>query len=98
MESPNREHWTAVKHVLIYLKGTMDYGCVYKRGTELKPFLIGYSDSDFAGDTEDKEYNRSGIIPREEPGDLGVTETKGSGSIFMCGRIHGSSSMSRSMA
>ena len=39
----------------------MDYGCVYKRDTELKPFLIGFSDSDFAGDTEDRK-STTGVV------------------------------------
>jgi hypothetical protein len=55
METPGREHWAAVKHILRYLKGTMGYGCRYERGADLKPMLIGYSDSDFAGDVEDRK-------------------------------------------
>jgi len=46
---------------LRYLKGTMDYGCKYEKGTELKPFLLGYSDSDFAGDTQDRK-STTGVI------------------------------------
>jgi hypothetical protein len=53
MEAPGKAHWAAVKHILRYLKGTSNYGCKYERGTELKPVLLGYSDSDFAGDVED---------------------------------------------
>jgi hypothetical protein len=55
MEAPGKEHWATVKHILRYLKGTMGYGCKYERGAELKPFLIGYSDSNFAGDIEDRK-------------------------------------------
>jgi len=55
MEAPGKEHWAAVKHILRYLKGTMGYGCKYERGAELKPFLVGYSDSDYAGDPEDRK-------------------------------------------
>jgi hypothetical protein len=55
MEAPGKEHWAAVKHILRYLKGTMGYGCKYQRGAELKPILIGYIDSDFAGDVEDRK-------------------------------------------
>ena len=44
-----------MKHILRYLKGTIRYGCNYERGTELKPFLLGFSDSDFAGDVEDRK-------------------------------------------
>lgn len=76
MESPRKEHWAAVKHILRYLKGTMGYGCKYERGAELKPILIGYSDSDFVGDPEDKEHGRHWLFSREQLGDLGITETK----------------------
>ena len=38
-----------MKRVLRYVKGTEDYGLLYKKG-DLKGELIGYSDSDFAGD------------------------------------------------
>ena len=60
MDAPGRDHWTAVKHILRYLKGTMGYGCRYERGAELKPILIGYSDSDFAGDVDDRK-STSGV-------------------------------------
>jgi hypothetical protein len=39
----------------------MDFGCVYKKDTELKPFLIGFSDSDFAGDVEDRK-STTGVV------------------------------------
>jgi hypothetical protein len=61
MEAPGREHWGAVKHILRYLKGTIGYGCKYERGAELKPNPLGYSDSDFAGDPEDRK-NTTGVI------------------------------------
>jgi len=55
MEAPGKEHWATVKHILRYLKGTLGYGCKYDKGAELKPILVGYSDSDFAGDVEDRK-------------------------------------------
>lgn len=61
MEAPNREHWAAVKHILRYIKGTVEYGCRYEKGTELKPILLGFSDSDFAGDVEDRK-STSGVV------------------------------------
>ena len=42
-----QEHWTAVKHVLQYLKGTCDEGIVYSRAGDTPRFEI-YSDADFA--------------------------------------------------
>ena len=61
MEAPGKTHWTAVKRILRYLKGTMGYGCKYERGTELKPFLLGFSDSDFVGDAEDRK-STTGVV------------------------------------
>jgi hypothetical protein len=55
MEAPSKAHWGAVKQILRYLKGTTGYGCKYERGTELKPLLLGFSDSDFAGDIHDRK-------------------------------------------
>jgi hypothetical protein len=50
-----------VKHILRYLKGTIGYGCKNERGTELKPFMLGYNDSDFAGDVEDSK-STTGVV------------------------------------
>ena len=47
--NPGREHWTAVKHILKYLRRTRDYMLVY-HGDELAP--IGYIDSDFQSDAD----------------------------------------------
>ena len=52
MENPTQEHYNGVKRILRYIKGTKDYGLFYKKG-DLKGELIGYSDSDFAGDCND---------------------------------------------
>jgi hypothetical protein len=60
MESPTTEHMAAVKHLLRYLAGTRTHGCFYGRGGgDLK--LIGYSDSDLAGDRDDSK-STSGLI------------------------------------
>jgi hypothetical protein len=61
MEAPGREHWGGVKRILRYLKSTIGYGCKYERGAELKPVLLGYSDSDFAGDPKDRK-STTGVI------------------------------------
>lgn len=48
LENPGMVHWTAGKHVLRYLKGTIDYSLIYKHDTN-GLLLNGYSDSDYAG-------------------------------------------------
>jgi len=61
MEAPGKTHWLAVKRILRYLKGTIGYGCRHCKGTKLKPFLLRYSDSDFAGDAEDRK-STTGVV------------------------------------
>lgn len=52
MQTPTFAHWTAAKHVLYYLKNTLDYGLFYKPGS----FSINtYCDSDWAGDPDDRQ-------------------------------------------
>jgi len=46
--NPSNIHFTAVKRVFKYLKGTKDYGITYyKNGSR---FISGYYDADYAGD------------------------------------------------
>jgi hypothetical protein len=52
MMEPKRVHWTAAKHVLRYLRGTVEYGIRYVRGEGIR--LIGYTDADWAGSPTDK--------------------------------------------
>jgi hypothetical protein len=58
MANPGKEHWVAVKCVLLYLRGTSDYCITYNGGCEL---VYGYVDSDFAGDL-DKMRSNSGYV------------------------------------
>ena len=50
---PTRKHWTAVKRILRYLKGTEGYGLLYSASDQED--LHGFSDSDWAGDLEDRK-------------------------------------------
>ncbi|XP_050232866.1 secreted RxLR effector protein 161-like [Mercurialis annua] len=59
MERPTELHQQAVKRVLRYIKGTTELGIFYKRGGEEK--LVAYSDSDYAGDVEDRK-STSGYV------------------------------------
>lgn len=51
LNNHNIEHWRAVKRILAYLKGTIDYGIEYKNGGS-KFGLVGFSDADYASDIE----------------------------------------------
>jgi hypothetical protein len=46
--SPRKSHLKATKRILRYLKHTQDVGLWYPKGANFE--LIGYSDSDYAGD------------------------------------------------
>ena len=52
MEKPHESHWNAAKAVLGYLKGTLDYGIKYTDASDVE--LTGYSDSDWAGNLDDR--------------------------------------------
>jgi hypothetical protein len=62
MEEPREEHLTAVKCILPYITGTMNWGVTYtpgERGEE--PCLMSFSDSDMAGDQDDRK-STSGMV------------------------------------
>ena len=47
---PNRQHWTAVKRIMRYLRGTSNFGLLYTK--EESKECVGYSDADWAGDPD----------------------------------------------
>ena len=53
--SPTKEHWTAVKCIFRYLKGTYNYGLLYSPNADNDGTMIGYSDTDWAGDMNDRK-------------------------------------------
>ena len=56
---PTVEHWTAVKRILRYLKGTSNLGLLYREDTPAE--ITGYSDADWAGDVGDRK-STSGYV------------------------------------
>ena len=57
--NPQKEHCTALKQILKYLKGTTTIGILYKQDRSDK--CVGYSDTDWAGDPSDRK-STSGYI------------------------------------
>ncbi|XP_038688747.1 secreted RxLR effector protein 161-like [Tripterygium wilfordii] len=53
MERPTELHLQSVKRILRYLKGTTELGIFYSNGGDEE--LVGYTDSDYAGDVEDRK-------------------------------------------
>jgi hypothetical protein len=58
MSCPNEQHWTGIKRILRYLKGTLNHGLCFS-GDDVD--LVGYSDSDWAGDI-DTRRSTSGYV------------------------------------
>ncbi|RVW54498.1 putative mitochondrial protein [Vitis vinifera] len=52
MQNPLESHWKAVKRILRYLSGTLDYGLHLRRSSQLN--LVGFCDADWATDLDDK--------------------------------------------
>jgi hypothetical protein len=55
----NEELWKALKRILRYLKGTLDFKLIYEANKEIP--LVGYTDADWAGDHSDRK-STSGFI------------------------------------
>jgi hypothetical protein len=53
MEQPRQVHLVATKHVIRYLKGTLDYGLRYVTNHEFG--LYGYSNSDWVDNIHDRK-------------------------------------------
>jgi hypothetical protein len=53
MEAPSLDHLAAVKRLLRYVAGTMEFGLFYPRGTRKNVVLAGYSDNDLGDDLDD---------------------------------------------
>ena len=56
---PTKQHWTAVKRILRYLKGTSNFGLIYREDTPRG--ITGYADADWAGDVGDRK-STSGYV------------------------------------
>ena len=50
MANPGKSHWEAVKLILRYLRGTSSHGLVFGGSKAMDCKLVGYCDSDYAGD------------------------------------------------
>jgi hypothetical protein len=50
---PRRVHFVSAKHVMRYLKGTLDFGLYYNGDQDFR--LIGYTDLDWTGSVSDRK-------------------------------------------
>jgi hypothetical protein len=58
MSKPGKEHWTIVKRVFRYLRGTTSYGLCYqgRLGLDSVVDMHGFVDADWAGDLDRRIY------------------------------------------
>lgn len=57
----NETHWTAIKRIFRYLKGTINHGITYATNPEcIQP--IGYCDSDYAGDLNSRKSTSGHVV------------------------------------
>ena len=61
MHNPGKGHWQAVKWILRYIQKTVDIGLLFERDDSLGQGVIGYVDSDYAGDL-DKRRSTTGYV------------------------------------
>lgn len=61
LEEPHKDHMMAVKHILRYVKGTKNWGLWFGRKGRKEAGLIGYSDSDYAGDVDSRK-STTGVV------------------------------------
>lgn len=55
MSDFGREHWSALRWLLRYIKGASDLGILYDGNKEHGgDVIVGYSDSDFAGNIDNR--------------------------------------------
>ena len=60
MELPTITYLKTAKRILCYVKGTLDYGLLYSPSKDFK--LVGYSDSDWIKDTDDRKSTTNFIL------------------------------------
>ena len=59
LENPKEQHWNAVKKLMKYLKGSLNYGILFKSQGDGP---VSYSDADFAGDEETRRSTTGYVI------------------------------------
>jgi hypothetical protein len=89
--NPTTTHFKAALHVLRYLKSTRNYCIVYRKSTKVPIIdVVGYSDSDFASDEDDrKSIYRLRIHYKRGSGLMVNTQAVYSRIIQYGGRIYG---------
>eukprot|EP00253_Pinus_taeda_P003028 PITA_03028 len=53
MQNPRESHWKTAKRIVRYVRGTVQFGIHYS--AEASPLLVGFTDSDWVGDPDDRK-------------------------------------------
>ena len=48
-ENPSKIHWNAIKRIIKYVKGTTEYGLIYKNNNDCSQ-ILAFSGADYASD------------------------------------------------
>jgi hypothetical protein len=75
------EHWTVAKRVLRYVKGTLDFGILYRKRKYLQ--LCGYINSDWAGSVNDRKSTFGCLQPWHGCSDMDQQEATSCSSPFI---------------
>ena len=59
--NPSAEHWQSVKRILLYIKGTLDWGIQFDGSKEKEVQLNGFVDADWGGDVNGRK-SQSGYM------------------------------------
>ena len=62
VERPTITHWTAVKRIMRYLRGTTNCGLVFEKKDKETNNLKAYCDSDWAGDLDDRKSTTGFVL------------------------------------
>ncbi|XP_047340122.1 secreted RxLR effector protein 161-like [Impatiens glandulifera] len=60
MEDPSYTHWNVLKKIMRYVRGTLSLGLFYSKSDDYR--LMGYSDSDWCGDVNDRKNTLSYVF------------------------------------
>ncbi|XP_057488562.1 secreted RxLR effector protein 161-like [Actinidia eriantha] len=84
MQTPKKSHLEAVRRILRYMKRTIDFGLLYKKGGACK--LVGYCNADYGGDHDTRQST------------MGYVFNLGSGAISWCSKRQPTISLSTTEA
>lgn len=71
---PKMSHLEAVKRIIRYVKGTVNLGVFYSKGSNGS--LVGYCDADWGGSVDDQEYKWWMFLSRKQYDRLVVQEAE----------------------